>query len=138
MIISENTGERVSDSRHVSIILKSILNAESEIDRDKEHFWVIGLTSKNSILFIDLTSLGTLQNALIHPREVFRLAINRGVASIICGHNHPSGDPTPSRDDRAITERLKSAGDIIGISVLDHVIIGEGEKYVSLKSEGIL
>ncbi|HBR17588.1 MAG TPA: hypothetical protein DD725_08295 [Deltaproteobacteria bacterium] len=138
MIVKENTREKVNSSFEVSKVLSAILEMDSEIDKDKEHFWVIGLNAKNVIKFIDLVSLGTLTNALIHPREVFRLAVNRGVASIIAGHNHPSGDPTPSRDDIAITERLKSAGDILGIQVLDHVIIGAGGEYISLKEKGLL
>ncbi len=138
MIIREHTSERVSSPFEVAKVLSAILNMDNEIDRDKEHFWVIGLDTKNVIKFIDLVSLGTLTNALIHPREVFRLAVSRGVASLIAGHNHPSGDPTPSRDDIAITERLKSAGDILGINVLDHVIIGGNEQFVSLKEKGLL
>jgi DNA repair protein RadC len=73
----------------------------------------------------------------LHPREAFKEAVKESAASVIFVHNHPSGDPTPSRDDIAITERLNSAGDIIGISVLDHVIIGDG-KYISLKEKGVL
>ncbi len=138
MIIREYTGERVSNSYEVAKVLSAILDMDDEVDRDKEHFWVIGLNTKNVIKFIDLVSLGTLTNALIHPREVFRLAVMKGVCNIIAGHNHPSGDPAPSREDMAITERLKSAGDILGISVLDHVIISEGGQFVSLKDKGLL
>ncbi|MFZ5998062.1 MAG: JAB domain-containing protein [Nitrospirota bacterium] len=138
MIIRENTGERISSSLEVAKVLSAILEMDDEIDRDKEHFWVIGLNTKNAVKFIDLVSLGTLTNALIHPREVFRLSVSKGVSSIIAGHNHPSGDPTPSRDDIAITERLKSAGDILGISLLDHVIIGNNGQFSSLKEKGIL
>lgn len=137
MIIRENTQEQISSAHAVSVVLRSILATEPEHDQDKEHFWVIGLNAKNVIKFIDLTSLGTLSNSLIHPRETFRLAVQRGASSIIVGHNHPSGDPTPSRDDIAVTERLKSAGDILGIAVLDHVIVGDGQ-YVSLKEKRVL
>lgn len=138
MIIKENTKQRVSSAYEVSKVLSAILETESEIDRDKEHFWIIGLNAKNGIKFIDLVSLGTLMTAPIHPREVFRLAVNKGVASIIAGHNHPSGDPAPSRDDIAVTERLKKAGDILGIQVLDHVIIGNDGQFASLKEQGII
>lgn len=138
MIIKEHKGERVSSSFEVAKVLSAVLNMDNEVDRDKEHFWIIGLNTKNAIKFIDLVSLGTLTNALIHPREVFRLSVMKGVCSIIAGHNHPSGDPTPSRDDIAITERLKNAGDILGINVLDHVIIGDNGQYVSLKEKGLL
>lgn len=138
MIVRENTGEKISSSFEVAKVLTAMLDMDNEVDRDKEHFWVIGLNTKNVIRFIDLVSLGTLTNALIHPREVFRLSVMKGVCSIIAGHNHPSGDPEPSRDDIAITERLKEAGNILGITLLDHVIIGDSGKFVSLKEKDIL
>lgn len=138
MIVRENTGEKISSSFEVAKVLTAMLDMDNEVDRDKEHFWVIGLNTKNVIKFIDLVSLGTLTNALIHPREVFRLSVMKGVCSIIAGHNHPSGDPEPSRDDIAITERLKEAGNILGITLLDHVIIGDSGKFVSLKEKDIL
>ncbi len=139
MIIKENTNEKVNNSNEVAEVLRAILQHDSDIEQEKEHFWVIGLNAKNAIKFIDLVSLGTLTGSLIHPRETFRLAVMKGVASIVCGHNHPSGDPTPSRDDIAVTERLKKAGEVLGIQVLDHVIIGNGGgPFVSLKEQGIL
>ncbi len=102
----------------------------------KEHFIALHLDSKNRILCVDNVSVGTLTNTLIHPREVYKTALLSAAASIIVLHNHPSGDPTPSREDIAVTEKLKAAGDIIGIALLDHVIIGDG--YVSLKEKGYL
>jgi DNA repair protein RadC len=102
----------------------------------KEVFITVLLDAKNRLAKEVRVSEGTLTNSLIHPREVFREAIRESAASVIFVHNHPSGDPEPSRDDLAITERLKGAGEIIGIQVLDHVIIGDG-KYVSLKDKGI-
>ena len=138
MIIRENTRETVSTASEVVKVLRAILARDSEIDRDKEHLWSIGLNTKNVIKFVDLVSLGTLTGSLVGPREFFRLAVKKGVASIICIHNHPSGDPTPSRDDLAVTERLKNAGDILGIALLDHVIIGDNESFVSLKERGVL
>ncbi len=138
MIVKENTKQRVSSASEVAEVLSAILHTENEIDQDKEHFWIIGVNAKNVIKFIDLVSLGTLTASLISPREVFRLAVNRGIASLIAGHNHPSGDPTPSRDDIAVTERLKKAGEILGIQVLDHVIIGSDGQFISLKEQSIL
>ena len=137
-IKDEYIGEKINSCLDVGKILWAILDSEDEVNRDKEHFWVIGLTTKNTVKFIDLVSLGTLSNSLIHPRETFRRSIIKGIASIIVGHNHPSGDPTPSREDLVISERLKSAGEIIGITLLDHVIIGEKEKCISLKEKGHL
>lgn len=103
----------------------------------REHFVCLFLNTKNRILAKETISVGTLDSAIVHPREVFRAAIKRGSASIICAHNHPSGDSTPSDQDIEITKRLIKSGDIIGINVLDHVVIGAGE-YVSLKAKGFM
>lgn len=140
MIIKESKrgGEIISNAQAVSNIVNEILNMESEIDRDREHFFCIGLNAKNKVQFIDLVSLGTLTGSLVHPRETFRLAVSKGIASIVVAHNHPSGDTTPSRDDIAVTERLKKAGEILGIQVLDHVITGSDTQFTSLKEQGIL
>lgn len=103
----------------------------------KEIFLCILLDTKNRLIKEVKVSEGTLTNSPIHPREAFRDAVREAAHSVIFVHNHPSGDPEPSRDDMAVTERLKSTGNIIGINVLDHIIIGDG-KYVSLKEKGIL
>ncbi|MGD0282296.1 MAG: JAB domain-containing protein [Dissulfurispiraceae bacterium] len=88
MIIKEcKRGEALNSSKAVADLLSGILNMESEVDRDREHFWVTGVNVKNRLLFIDLCSLGTLTGSLVSPMNVFRLAISRGCASIICGHN---------------------------------------------------
>lgn len=103
----------------------------------KEIFICALLDVKNRLIREVRVSEGTLTNSIIHPREAFRDAIRESAASVIFVHNHPSGDPEPSRDDLAVTEKLKGAGEIVGISVLDHIIIGDGS-YVSLKEKGIL
>ena len=119
-------------------VLSKVLASENEVDRMKEHFWVVGLSTRNTIQYIDLTSLGTLNASLVHAREVFRLAIYRAVSSIILAHNRPSGDVNPSDDDLAVTRRLVEAGKIIGIEVLDHVVIGSRDSYYSFKKEGLI
>lgn len=137
MTIPISRNQKITDAGTVYGIMSAILKAEEEIDRGKEHFWSIGLDAKNKLQYIELVSLGTLTNSLVHPRETFRYAvIHGGVASIIICHNHPSGDSSPSREDILITERLIQAGEILGIKVLDHVIIGDG--YASLKEQGKL
>jgi DNA repair protein RadC len=103
----------------------------------KEIFLSLLLDTKNRLIREVRVTEGTLTNSLIHPREAFREAIRESAAAVIFVHNHPSGDPEPSRDDLAVTERLKATGDIVGINVLDHVIVGDG-KYVSLRERGIL
>ncbi len=103
----------------------------------KKLFICLLLDAKNRLIRDVRISEGTLTNSLIHPREAFKEAIRESAASVIFAHNHPSGDPTPSHDDIAVTERLKKAGEVIGIAALDHIIIGDGS-YVSLKEKGIL
>lgn len=106
-------------------------------DLKKEIFYCAMLDAKNRIFRNCKISEGTLTNSLIHPREAFREAIKESAASIIFVHNHPSGDPNPSREDISITERLVHTGEIVGIRVLDHVIIGDG-KYTSFMDNGLL
>lgn len=128
--------DKVHNAEDISKIINSILELESEVDREKEHFWAIGLTTNNRIKYIDLVTLGTLNEALIHPRETFRLAVLKGVNCLIVCHNHPSGNLEASTGDIEITERLKKAGDILGIKLIDHIIIGDG--FYSFQSEGLI
>ena len=106
-------------------------------DLSVEQFWIVMLNSKNRIIGEVMVSQGSLSSAVVHPREVFLPAIVNSAAHIICIHNHPSGDPTPSREDTAITKQLKDAGQILGIRVLDHIIIGDG-KFYSFATDGAL
>ncbi|MGH2330551.1 RadC family protein [Thermoanaerobacter mathranii] len=101
----------------------------------KEYFKVIMLNVKNKVIAIETISIGSLNTSIVHPREVFKAAIERSCSSIILVHNHPSGDPTPSREDIEVTKRLVEGGNILGIKVLDHVIIGDG-RGISLKEKG--
>lgn len=103
----------------------------------KETFFCALLDAKNRLIREARVSEGTLTNSPIHPREAFRDAVRESANAVIFIHNHPSGDPAPSRDDITVTEKLRNAGDVIGITVLDHVIIGDGS-YSSLKEKGIL
>ena len=103
----------------------------------KEHFAIMLLNTKNHVLSFQDVSIGSLDASIVHPREVFRCAIANAAAGIILVHNHPSGDPTPSREDLHITSRLVKAGAILDIEVLDHIIIGDN-KYTSLKEQGML
>jgi len=103
----------------------------------KEMFKALLLDTKNQIIKIVDVSVGSLNSSIVHPREVFSEAIKCGCNSIIFVHNHPSGDPTPSTEDIQTTQRLESAGNILGIKVLDHIVVGDG-KYVSFKDKGII
>lgn len=104
---------------------------------DREHFRALLLNTRHQVIRVATVSVGGLSSAPVHPREVFKDAIKHGAAAIIVVHNHPSGDPEPSRDDVTITEQLRAAGRLVGIEVLDHIIIGDG-KYISLRSREIL
>lgn len=103
----------------------------------KEHFVCLYLNSKNHVIGRETLSVGTLNASLVHPREVFRSAIQKNCANIICAHNHPSGDPSPSPEDIHMTRRLAEAGKIVGVELLDHIIIGDN-RFVSLKEHGHL
>jgi DNA repair protein RadC len=103
----------------------------------KEHFICLFLDTKNRVIARETLSVGTLNASLVHPREVFRAAIKCSSASIICLHNHPSGDPTPSPEDVAMTRRLQEAGELVGIDVLDHLVIGDN-RFISLKEQGYM
>jgi DNA repair protein RadC len=103
----------------------------------QEHFVCLFLNTKNHVIGKKTIFVGSLDTSIVHPREVFKEAIRCSSASVICLHNHPSGDPTPSREDLAITHTLREAGELLGITLLDHIIIGDA-RYVSLKEQGYL
>jgi len=102
----------------------------------KEYFISLHLDGKNRIACIDVVSIGSLNQSIVHPRDLFKTALLSSAAGIILIHNHPTGDPTPSREDREITRRLKEAGDLLGVRVLDHIIIGDS--YLSFTEQGLL
>ena len=98
---------------------------------DREVFVAVLMDARNQVLGINTVSIGSLTTSIVHPREVFRPAVGEGAAALILVHNHPSGDPTPSAEDRAVTRQLVDAGRVLGIPVLDHVVVGRGS-YRSL------
>ncbi|MGG2201909.1 JAB domain-containing protein [Paenibacillus validus] len=114
-------------------IIQTVLDLEAEAS---EKFGILTLNTKNAVAGVHVLSIGSLNSAIVHPREVFKAAILNNAASLVCFHNHPSGDPTPSPEDVTLTRRLIDAGELIGIEVLDHIIIGES-RYASLKEQGI-
>src|SRR6266487_4030767 len=125
--------QQIRSSANASTILQNYL-----ADVDREHFVVLLLNQKNRVIGIHTVSVGSLTASVVHPRETFKAAILANAAAIICGHNHPSGNCQPSREDRALTQRLVEAGKLLGIAVLDHVIIGDENKYFSFADEGLL
>lgn len=102
---------------------------------DREHFYAILLNTKNHVIASPLISIGTLSESLVHPRELFKEAVNHSASSIILVHNHPSGDPSPSREDIMMTRRIIEGGRLLDIQILDHVIIGDNT-YISLREQG--
>lgn len=105
---------------------------------DREHFWVLALNAKNQLLRRIECAIGTVDTAVVHPREVFKDAILASAVSIILVHNHPSGNTEPSACDKRLTEKLANAGDIMGIDVVDHVIMGEENRYYSMREHGLM
>lgn len=104
---------------------------------DREVFAAAALNTKNRVLGVWQVSVGSLNATVVHPREVFRQAVMLSAASLVVGHNHPSGDPEPSGADIQLTRRLVKAGDVLGIEVFDHVVTGDTE-HVSLRSRGLM
>jgi DNA repair protein RadC len=127
-----STGTRITSSadlfRHFHPTLR---------DLKHEVFKVVLLDAKHTVLRDVTISEGSLTLSIVHPREVFALAVRESAAAVICLHNHPSGDPTPSPEDRQLTDRLTAAGQLLGIRVLDHLIVGDG-RYVSFADQGWL
>ncbi len=103
---------------------------------DREHFVVLMLNAKNRLLGLNTVSVGSLTSALVSPREVFKPAILGNAAAVILSHNHLSGDPTPSAEDRAITARLVQGGDLLSIRVLDHLLLGDETQWYSFQEHG--
>jgi DNA repair protein RadC len=107
-------------------------------DWTRESVYALHFTAQHRVQHVDLVSVGSLMSTVIHPREVFRSAVQRNAAAIVLAHNHPSGDPTPSVEDHQVTIRIAEAGALLGIRVLDHLVITQDGKFKSFKEEGWL
>ncbi len=131
---TEGEGEKVTikDPQDVLRQVKSRLKGKK-----KEHFLALLLDTRNHLIGIAPVSVGSLDASIVHPREAFKEALSASAASVIFVHNHPSGDPQPSEDDIKITKRLKEAGDLLGIEVIDHIIVGDRE-HLSFKGRNLL
>jgi DNA repair protein RadC len=123
---------KISDSGQIFSFLREYYEGH-----DREEMLAVILDAKHTIIGLHTVSIGTLTLSLVHPRETFKAAILMSAGAVILAHNHPSGDPTPSREDRTLTDRLVKAGDLLGIPVIDHVIVGD-DCYVSFADEGWL
>lgn len=136
-VVREGAGTKSEDPKVRSAADVFALFRDKLADLPHEEFHVAFLNTQNTVIGTSLVTRGVLDASLVHPREVFRIAVSKPCCSIIVVHNHPSGDPNPSAEDRAITRQLKAAGEVIGIQVLDHVIVGD-RRYVSFAEHGLL
>jgi len=119
---------------------ESVLSLSQRVlmrDLKQEHFIAMFLNTKNQVIHRQTIFIGSLNASIVHPREVYKEAVKRSAASVICAHNHPSGDPTPSQEDIHVTRRLTECGKMLGIELLDHLVIGD-RNFVSLKEKGYL
>lgn len=123
--LSKEQKIKVANADDVYIIMRSILMRENKLSRQKEHFWVVGLSNKNVILYIELVALGTINEVMVKPVEVFNFAVVKKAIKIILVHNHPSGELIASAQDIRLTQRLKAGADALEIEILDHFIISE-------------
>lgn len=122
--------QRIRDSRQVADLL-----AQEMMNEKREFFMTLNLNTKMQVESKSVISIGSIDSAPVHPREVFGPAIRRGAAAVVVAHNHPSGDPSPSPQDIEVTRRLIKASEILGIRLIDHVIVGNGS-FTSMKNEG--
>lgn len=126
--------KNVSSPKEVYTALRTVFELDILAE---EHLVMFALDTKNKIVGAFDVATGSLNSSIVHPREVFKRALLNNAASIIVAHNHPSGDPTPSSEDINITSRLKECGEILGVKLLDHIIVGD-DSYSSLKEKGLL
>jgi DNA repair protein RadC len=134
--IPRYTVRLVPDSRHRSplILIHNSADAATALrpffaGLDREQFLVACLDAKHAIIGVNIVSIGSLTLSIVHPREVFKPSVLLNSSGIICSHNHPSGNPEPSSEDRVLTARLRQAGDLIGITVLDHIVLGDDRTF---------
>jgi DNA repair protein RadC len=135
--IPESHKIEVINAQRVFNLMYEVLMREEDIDRGREHFWVLSLSNDNRVMLLELISLGSMGKTIVEPLEVFRFALQKKVAKVILIHNHPSGNLTPSEEDLDITDRLIQVGKILNCPVIDHLIITV-EDYTSFADTGLL
>ncbi|UII31025.1 DNA repair protein [Fulvivirga ulvae] len=135
--LSQEQKIKVLNSEDLYKVMQQVLLRENKIDRNKEHFWVVCLASNNQILLIELISLGTVNQTLVEPMEVFSFALQKRAVQIIMVHNHPSGELKPTQSDIEVTDKMLAIGKFVNVPVIDHLIITE-EKYYSFVDSGML
>ncbi|MGE0567638.1 MAG: JAB domain-containing protein [Bacteroidia bacterium] len=128
---------KLLNSGDIYAIMQKVLLRENKIERNKEHFWIIGLATNNRILYIELITVGTINRTIVEPMEVFSIALQKRSVKIVMVHNHPSGEMRPSEEDKDITDRLIQVGNFLNVPVLEHLIISETSFY-SFNDSGLL
>jgi DNA repair protein RadC len=139
-VVKERSGQYEFEDKIVSSPdkVRDILEEVFELSElAEEVFILVCLDTKNKVTGLFKVSQGSLNSSIVHPREVFKRALMQNASSIILAHNHPSGDTTPSLEDISITKRLYEAGNLLGVEVLDHIIVGANGKYKSFKEDGL-
>lgn len=135
--LSELEKIKILNSEDIYGVMQRILMRENKIERNKEHFWIIGLASNNKILYIELISIGTINKTIVEPMEVFSIALQKRTVKIVLVHNHPSGSIRPSEEDKDITDHLLQVGSFLNIPVVEHLIISL-KTYYSFSDTGLL
>lgn len=133
-LVCEESGSPSAQPVQTSAVAAALLRPCFE-GLDREQFLVAGLDAKHRIIGLNIVSIGSLTLAIVHPREVFKPLILMNAAAFICAHNHPSSDPTPSPEDRVLTQRLRHGAELLGITLLDHLVLGE-DRYFSFADQG--
>lgn len=128
---------KVLNSTDIYTVMQQVLLREKKIDRNKEHFWLVCLAQNNSILFIELISLGSVNSTIVEPMDVFSFALQKRAVKLIMVHNHPSGELQPSANDIALTDKMMAIGKFLKVPVIDHLIISETD-YYSFEDSGLL
>jgi DNA repair protein RadC len=128
---------KILNSEDLYSVMQQVLLRENKIDRNKEHFWIVCLSSSNQILMVELVSLGSVNATIVDPMDVFSFALQKRAVKLILVHNHPSGDLTPSAADKEMTDRMLAIGKFIQMPVIDHLIISE-TTYYSFVDAGLL
>lgn len=125
MIYLKDSKLRIKSAEDTAKVFRDLLMLEDTIEQDKEHFYVMLLDIRSRIKMVEVVFVGTLTSSLVHPRETFRRAIAEGAASIIIAHNHPSGEADPSDEDTKVTKQMFEAGQVLGITMLDHIVFSK-------------
>jgi DNA repair protein RadC len=135
--LTEEQKIKILNSSDVYMVIKQILMRENKIERDFERVYVVCLASNNTIINIELISLGAIDETVLKPMQVFRIALIKGACKLILVHNHPNGDLVPSEPDKDVTDQMIQVGNIVNVKVLDHLIITE-KYYFSFKDDGLM